>query len=522
MTTTTYVNGAIYTCDPAREWASVLLVRDGVIISVGDRAELAQQIQAADEVVDLDGRMVMPGVHDAHTHLISGLNRAEVAFPPGADEDAIVAALHGWDGPRPVDANGNEWLIGGRYWPGAIDPHKAFLDEAFPDTPVMLHDRSAHNELLNSRALELAGINALTPDTTHGKIIRDASGEPTGELYEHARWPGYRVVGQHSEETVTAAIRWAVELNHRYGVTSLQDASSSAQLLTVLRKLDEGHDLNLHIAAHLVWREECFGQASLAELDEMIDHHADWASQHVDTRFVKFWLDGSPIPPYWTHSCVHEDGSVEREKLLIPDDELRAALVRFDKLGISVKIHCGGEGAIRTALDAIEYTREVDGPSGRRHELAHCGRVTTADFPRFAALKVGAEMSPAVWHIPEHNVTEDFYFDEVVAAGAEMTMGTDWSVSESPNLFPALQGALQHGRHSIDLKTALAALTINGARAVGGDDRWGSLGVGKSADFIVLDRNLFAVPVDEIGGTVVLQTVFEGRTVYEASGPPIG
>lgn len=513
-----YVNAAIYTAAPARPWASVLVERDGVVVAVGDADETAAAVASADEVVDLEGRMVMPGIHDAHTHLVSGLNRWEVAFPPEAGEPQIIQALLAWDGPRPVDDRGNRWLIGGRYWPeslGPDGPDRAFLDAAFPDDPVLLHDRSAHNVLVNARAMELAGINADTPEVRNGRAVRDAAGRLTGELHEQARWPLFRTMGMHGDDIMALAVRHARDLNHRYGVTSVQDASSTAQLLRVLRALDESDELDLHVAAHLVWREESFGMAGIEELDRMIDRHGDYASRRVDTRFVKFWLDGSPIPPYWTHSCIHDDGTVDEEHLLIPQEEMNAAMVRFDAAGLTVKVHCAGEGAVRRALDAVEHARTVNGPAGPRHEIAHCCLVDAADFGRFAPLRVGAEMSPAVWHLAEHDVTHLYEFDTVVESGAEMTFGTDWSVAETPNLFPALQGAIQHGDHSIDLATGLAAMTVNGAEAVGHRDRRGTLETGKDADLIVLDRHLFEIPTDEIGGTVVLRTVVGGRTVHD-------
>jgi predicted amidohydrolase YtcJ len=515
---TAYVNAAVYTGDPERPWATSLVEHAGVVDAIGDDAQTAEAVASAGRVVDLGGRMVMPGVHDAHTHLVSGLNRWEVSFAPDAGEPEIRAALQAWDGPRPVDAHGNRWLVGGRYWPEALGPDgpdRAFLDAAFPDEPVLLHDRSAHNVLVNARALELAGIDESTPDTKNGRVVRDRDGRVTGELYEQSRWPVFRVMGVHDDDVMEEAIRYARDLNHRFGVTSVQDASSTAQLLRVLARLDAADDLDLHVAAHLVWREESFGMAGLDELDRMIEHHGDYATRHVDTRFVKFWLDGSPIPPYWTHSCIHDDGTVDEQHLLIPRDEMHAAFARFDAAGLMVKVHCGGEGAVRRALDAVEHARTVNGPDGPRHELAHCCLVHDDDFGRFAPLRVGAEMSPAVWHLAEHDVSHLYEFDTVVASGAEMTFGTDWSVADTPNLFPALQGAIQHGDHSIDLATGLAAMTVNGARAVGHGDRRGSLDVGKAADFIVLDRNLFEVPTDEIGDTVVLRTVVGGRTVHD-------
>ena len=155
-----------------------------------------------------------------------------------------------------------------------------------------------------------------------------------------------------------------------------------------------------------------------------------------------------------------------------------------------------------------------------RHELGHTNLVTLADMPRFVELGVIAEMSPSVWHIygrllgdPPQDAWE---FGTLHKHGAMLTVGTDWVVTPTPNLFPALEGMLDRGDESVELPTALRAITLNGAYAVGRETSRGSLEPGKSADFIVLDRNLFDIPVSEISETQVLRTVFEGRTVYHA------
>jgi hypothetical protein len=338
----------------------------------------------------------------------------------------------------------------------------------------------------------------------------------TGELVEQVRWPVMRAIPPYPENISTEAVAWAVSMCHRHGITSVQEASAGPRTLQAFNALDRDGKLKLHVAAHLVWREEGFGGASIAELDRTIEDRGAWSSQHVDTGFIKIWLDGVPLPPHMTESGLTPDNQIEESKILIPRDELAQALQRFDAVGLRVKMHCAGEGAVRAALDAIEYVRQHNGPNGTAHELAHAGFISEQDYDRLPQLNATAEMSPAIWHIPEYGLQDGFRFKSVLSHGAAMTVGSDWIITESPNLSPGLQGMLERGSEAIGLTEAIRALTISGARSVGREDRQGTLSPGKSAAFIVLERNLFEVPIGEIGETHVLHTVFEGETVYLA------
>lgn len=519
---TAYINAAVHTMDPARPRAEALLVEDGDLRAVGTSEEVLASSDSTTEVVDLEGRMVMPGIHDAHLHLLfSGLKfQVEARLRPGVDAHGIIedlsSCLHG-----PVDDAGREWVIGGEYLPdsfGEGGPHRSWLDEAYPDRPVFLYDYSIHHGLANSKALEIAGIDAARSTVDGGRIVRDPrTGEPTGELVEQGRWPVMRAIPDYPEQTGVDAVRWAVSRCHEFGITSVQEASANPQTLRALRSLDEDDALPLHVAAHLVWREEGFGGAPREELDRVIADRASWRSRHVDPDFVKIWLDGAPLPPHMTQADLTADGTVDESKILVPPAELVDALCRFDADGLTVKMHCAGEGAARTAVEAVEHVRRRNGADGPVHEIAHAGFVTDRDLARFPDLRMTAEMSPALWHIPEFGLQDGFRFRSVLDRRVPMTVGSDWIITEDPNLFPGLQGMLEHGTESVELEEALRALTIEGARAVGREERTGSLTPGKSADFIVLDRILDDVPVDSIGGTRVLRTVFEGRTVHCAS-----
>ncbi|MGY1813371.1 amidohydrolase [Blastococcus sp. SYSU D00820] len=520
---TAYVNGRVYTVDPTRPWAEAALVEDGVFTAVGSDGEVRAAAPPGTDVVDLGGRMVMPGIHDAHIHLLaSGLKfRFEARLTPFATPEQIAAELAACGCTGPAEDGGEPWLVGGEYFPqgfGEAGPDRAFLDEVFPDRPVFLYDYSIHHGLANTRALEAAGLTAETEDPPGGRYPRrPGTRELTGELVEQARWPVMRAIPDHPDEVYRDAVAWAAATCHRFGITSVQEASASPQALRAFGALDRAGQLDLHVAAHLVWREEGFGMASTAQLDRSIAERASAASAHVDTRFIKIWLDGAPLPPHMTQADIAPDGSVDPSRLLVPADELAETLRRFDAEGCQVKVHTAGEGAVRAALDAFEAVREANGSDGPRHELAHTAFIHEDDYARFGRLDVVAEMSPAIWHIPEFGLQHGFKFATVLRSGATMTVGSDWIITPDPNLFPALQGMLEWGEDAVDIATALRIMTLGGAEAVGRGDRQGSIEVGKSADFIVLDRDLLEIPADQVGGTRVLRTVFEGRTVFEAA-----
>ncbi|UOT03270.1 amidohydrolase [Rhodococcus opacus] len=522
MTSLALVNGRIYTVDPSSPWAEAVLIDDGVFSVVGSDAEVRAAAPEGTEFVDLAGKLAMPGLHDAHTHLLfSGLKfKYEARLTSPGSPAEIVHDLGNCHCADLVSAGEQPWIVGGEFLPtafadGQLD--RTFLDEAFPDQPVFLYDYTIHHAFVNSKALEIAGLSDESQDPPGGRLIRrDGTNELTGELVEQARWPVMRAMPDYRPEIYRDAVAWAVATCHRFGITSVQEASASPQALAAYRDLDRDGGLDLHVAAHLVWREEGFGMASTAELDRTIADRESFASAHLDTGFIKIWLDGAPLPPHMTQADLDAHGGIDSDNILVEADQLTEVLRGFDAAGLSVKIHCAGEGSVRAALDAFESVRQINGANGPAHEIAHCTFIHDDDYKRFGQLNIVAEMSPAIWHIEEYGLDDGYKFRTILDAGATMTVGSDWIITPDPNLFPAVQGMLQRQENSVDLATAVELLTIGGARVVGRDHHRGSITAGKSADLIVLDRDLFEIPVDEVGGTQVLRTVFEGRTVYSA------
>lgn len=524
MTGRLYHGGRIFTAVPDDPFAEALVVRGGEIVVAGSLAEARAQAGGDVEEVDLAGRMVMPGIHDAHLHLLVAALKVkwgyEIRLTAHAGAEQIIAELKAAEQAGRHAPGG--WLIAGDVFPtpaGEARLDLRMLDEAFPDTPVFVNEYSQHHAFANSVALARAGITADATDSNGAVYARDAEGRLTGELVERATWRVQHLLPKPDLEHVKRTLRWAVGMCHRYGITSVQEASASREELRALSELDRDGGLDLHVAAHVVWREEGLGGAPGDELERLLQDAPTYRSPHVNTDFVKIFVDGAPLAPNLTHSTLTPDETIDEHWVFFDPDELAGAIDRFDGLGRLVKLHCSGMGAARAAIDAIERVRATR-DSGLSHEIAHAGYVHDKDRDRMAALGITAEMSPALWHIPEYHLEDGFDFGDMTRRGVRLTVGSDWIITPDPNLFPGIQGMVEHARSSVDLQTALFSVTRTGALQVGKASSRGTLEPGKLADYIVLDRDLFAVPSREIGDAQVLETHFGGRLVYSAAAEP--
>jgi predicted amidohydrolase YtcJ len=515
---TVYVNAEIYTVNPNSPWAESMAVKDGKILAMGSMNDIDHLIDTNTTVVDLDGQMVMPGIHDAHTHLEwAGIVwNHECSLPEAGNQDQIVATLKACQRKRP-----GGWLTAGIYLPFIFKDAKAnndFLNEAFPDTPVYLADYSFHHGLANNRALELAGITADTANPHGGVIVKDTmSGNLTGELVETANSLMQRKVPAYDRQTYVDAVRWSIAMFNRYGITSVQEASASKRLLEILNELDSADELSLRVSAHLVWKYEKFADSNLTEMRQLIEDRNNYNSERIDTRFIKMWLDGAPLPPNLTQGGLDANGNIQTHALLYTQPELNSLVTELDNAGYTIKMHVAGDGAARTALNAIEQTRKLNRKNNNLHELSHAAFVHPDDMARMQGLGAVAEMSPAMWHIDTPGIDKmpgAFKFKSMQDQNVHMVVGTDWILVPTPNLFPALEGMLDREEESIDLTTAIKTMTLNGAIVTRQDHLIGSLETGKMATFIVLNQNLFDIPISEISETTVELTVIEDEVVY--------
>jgi predicted amidohydrolase YtcJ len=528
-------NGAVYTVDAGRSWAEAIAVRDGRIVYVGRNAGLGVLIGPKTRVVDLHGRMVLPGMHDAHIHPISsGMQALGCDLTGKLTADEYVAAVKACAAERPDAA----WIVGGGwlmsvFGAGAM-PSRSLLDAIVPDRPVLLTSSDGHTGWANSKALAIAGITRDTPDPPDGRIDRDPqTGEPVGSLQEGA----IALVDRHVPPPTPAqrmdGLRYTVKMLNAYGITGFQDASVSPAELEAYAALDAAQELTAHAVLAQWWERE----KGVEQIVGMEQRRKQFTRGHVRATSVKIMQDG--VMENYTAVMLEPylvAGSPRGIPMLQPA-ALNAAVTALDAKGFQVHFHAIGDAAIRQCLDAVQAARERNGASGLRHHISHLELIDPADAPRFRALEVIANFQP-LWAYPDPYITELtipfigekraahlYPIGSVHASGGMIAFGSDWSVS-SANPFEQIEVAVRRAdpvtpdgaallpEQRLSLPTAIAAFTINAAYVNGMETDVGSIEVGKRADLAVLDQNLFAIDPRAISDTQVLLTLFEGKPVH--------
>jgi len=539
-----YKNGFVYTADGPRSRAQAFAVRDGKFLTVGSNDDMKAITGNDTKVIDLKGRMVMPGLIDSHIHAVRGaLTSLGVVFDPTASVDDIKAAVKKYIADKKLKKG--DWVEGAKWGVDAKKINVKMLDEVAPDNPVFLHDWTNHLAWVNSAALKAVKITKDTPDPAGGVIDRDSSGNPTGVLHDKALGLVTAVMPPPPPEVVQERAAWIFSKLNGYGITSIITAQLDPVRLKAYRDLESKNKLTMRIQGQWDFNTR-YVTTTLEEQSKtfMTRDKRGENSPLINVDGVKVYLDGVPkdgeggAPMIDSYATAPTFGTPS-----IDESTFSTWVMRFDKEGLKVMAHATGSLSTRVFMNAVEATRRANG-KGPRHHMAHSMLIHPDDMDRLdiEGSNFVCEVSPFNTWTPDPTGTDHWQtiigrdrFDDMMTplksmidAGAVVAYGSDWDNVPEPNPWLGIEGMVtrqypgkpEYGQwrkdERIDIETAIQVFTRNGAMAMEKEDETGTIEVGKSADFIVLNQNILDIPPSEIHETQVLKTVLRGHTVHEA------
>jgi predicted amidohydrolase YtcJ len=519
------VNGRVYTVDARQRWAEGVAVCNDRITKVGTSAEVRAAAPAGARVVDLAGRLVVPGFNDAHVHLVDGAEEiVGVNLRPATSEADFARRLgeHARRQPK------GRWILGGNWdheaWPTQALPTHRSIDAVTPDNPVFVQRLDGHMGVANALAMKLSGITRDSEAPAGGTIVRDAGGEPTGVFKDNAMALVSRAIPPPSfDETLekaVAGLRHAASL----GVTTIQDMTNSDTELRVYRTLRDRGDL-----AARIYSIRNYPLADGVRADRSRDDDL------VRTGALKLFADGSMGSGTAYFYEAYSDDSGTSGLLIQPVEDLQRKILQADAAGFQLVVHAIGDKANAITLDAFETLGRERGTRDRRPRIEHAQVVRDADKRRFKALGVIASIQPshciddmrwAEKRIGRARCAIAYDFKSFVEAGARVAFGTDWFVEPLDpmlGLYAAVTRQFTDGtppggwypEERLTLEQAIEFYTLGSAYAEFAEATKGSITDGKLADLVVLSKNLFEIPPREMLTTRPVMTIVGGRVVFE-------
>lgn len=538
---TVFVNGSVYTLDEARPWAEAVATDDGNIVYVGDSGGARALAGSETNVIDLEGRMLLPGFIDTHMHPISGGAYAKaLSLDTFGSVQDWVAAIDDY-----AEAHPDKPLLFGYGFLastfGPQGPTRQLIDAVVPDRPVLIMDEGFHGAWANTRALELLNITRDTTDPVPGFSYykRDANGDATGYLLEGTAGMAMESLNVITEDIIVDGTAHVIDTLNRYGVTSVFDAGAigyEASLDTILERLEGGGDLTVRIVGS-------YRPTGPGDVPQAIARTKAWSERLQGDRYhyrvLKIMHDGTVEG---RTAAMFEDYQGEpgnSGETVYTGEQMTTMVAGAAAEDIDVHIHALGERAVNDALNAVAVARNDHPESRSRYAICHIQVITDQDLPRFAELDVIAQSTP-LWAsydtYGEQFVSEDQFnrywrFASLRDLGVRLTFGSDYPASGAGMLgmSPVVQMEIGHTRQNageprapvqpreterLDLATLIRGYTLDAAWQLHMEDSIGSLETGKKADLVVLDRNLFETDRYEIHETLVDLTMLDGDIVY--------
>ena len=524
------INGRIWTGNKSQPWVEALASRGERIIAVGSNNVIKNLADAKTRVIDLQGKLALPGFIDDHTHFITGgFHLLSVDLRDAATPEEFARRVKDHAAKLPA----NRWITGGDWdherWPGGPLPTKELIDRDTPNNPVFVTRLDGHMGLANGTALRMAGITKDTKDPAGGTIVRDAkTGEPTGILKDDAQDLVYRVIPEATEGERDEALKASLAEAARVGVTSIQDITPW-QDYDAYKKFRDSGRLTVRVYARTPmsqWKRQ-------AELVSRKGAGDDW----LKLGGLKAFMDGSLgsttalfFEPF--SDAPNTSGLMVDDN--IPEGKLRQNIKEADKAGLQCSIHAIGDKANNILLNYFEEVAKENGSRDRRFRIEHAQHLLPGDISRFAKLGVIASMQPyhaiddgrwAEKRIGPVRIKTTYAFRSLLDSGATLVFGSDWFVAP---LSPILGIHAAVTRQTIDgnnpsgwvpeqkvtVEEAVRAYTSSCAYAEFAEKNKGTLEASKLADVVVLSQDIFRIDPDEIQKTSVVYTIVGGRVVY--------
>ena len=541
------LGGHIYTADAQSPEAEAVVIEGDTIVYVGSRQGAERYRTPATRVISTEGKMVLPGFHDAHLHTFMGgrsLVGCDVANAPDIEStEAILKSC--------LAASTSSWLVAeglNLAFFGESGPRLDWLNAIAGDRPMLLRASDGHSVAVNTALLQMANISATTATPPSGVIERDEFGAPSGTFRESAMALVEQVLPQLTEQARLNVMRTAIDAINEVGITSVFDAWVGASDIAAYRTLEAQNDLNVRVRVALA-----YGYGDLFSVDTPIVYERQLKDREAlsGDRFtlaaVKLFIDGvlegetaALVSPY-----LHTPGY--QGELTYPQAELNDIVANLANNDLQVFTHAVGDGGVRAILNAFEFAEQTHGRKDLRHHISHLQLIHPDDHGRFAALNVVANFQ-ALWAVPDEwiidlnlpvvgldRVHRMYPIASIAESGATLVGGSDWNVS-SLNPLDAIEVAVLrqdwqandaltndelsqldvlNRSERVDLDTMLKAYTINAAWSMHQEALTGSLTPGKRADIVVLSEDLFAIPPQLISTVKVEKTFIDGQLIYQ-------
>jgi predicted amidohydrolase YtcJ len=527
-------NAKIWTVDPSQPTAQAVAVLQARIVAVGSKQDVDGWRGPKTQVIDADGKLLLPGFNDAHVHFVSGGRELDSIHLNDATSASEFARRIGER--AKVTAKG-EWIGGGNWdetkWNPPNMPTKELIDALTPDTPVFVSRYDGHMGLANSVALRLAGITAKTPDLPGGTIVRDAQGNPTGALKDAATDYIYKVIPPLSHDQRMKAAKRALAYAASVGVTSVQHMDASYADIAIYTELLQGGELTTRIyAAPLITHVE--DQAKMGV------RHA-FGGPYLRIGAVKAFADGSlgSGTAYFYEPFLNQGNN----RGLLSDEMHPISLMRdrymtADAAGLQICTHAIGDEGISTILDLYADVVKAHGEADRRFRIEHAQHMAAKDFDRFAQYHVIASVQPyhaiddgrfAESHIGHDRASRTYAFRTFLDHGVRLAFGTDWEVAPLDPLltvYAAVTRATLDGKNpngwfpeqKLSVAETIEAYTMGSAYAEFQENEKGSITPGKLADMVLLSADIFSVAPEKVRDVRVLKTFVGGRLIFDANG----